>query len=150
MHTSDKHLKKAHSELVDGRDIYEVANQLEGYVDMNTPDDLTRFLLKEGKAAAALADEIVKLRLSCFDKSPLRKKLDMRIHAQRMNLKMLWSMYSGRTQSWRTYTRDLVTRMSELLDDLGVPRETDDGGILTLYGRMTKCRDLLKVKKTVL
>ncbi len=45
-----------------GRDIYEVANQLEGYVDEGTPEHLARFLLREGKAAADLADEIVRLK----------------------------------------------------------------------------------------
>jgi hypothetical protein len=40
------------------RDIYEVANQLEGYVGPDTDPDLAAFLLKEGKAAAALADKI--------------------------------------------------------------------------------------------
>ena len=44
------------------RDIYEVANQLEGYVDTSTPERLKVFLLREGKAAAALADEISRLR----------------------------------------------------------------------------------------
>ncbi|MBD9455180.1 Lar family restriction alleviation protein [Rhizobium sp. RHZ02] len=44
------------------RDIYEVANQLGGYVGPDTPERLKRFLLKEEKAAAALADEIVRLR----------------------------------------------------------------------------------------
>jgi len=44
------------------RDIYEVANQLEGYVDPGTPERLAQFLLREGKAAADLADEIVRLR----------------------------------------------------------------------------------------
>jgi hypothetical protein len=44
------------------RDIYEVANQLGGYVGPDTPEPLKRFLLKEEKAAAALADEITRLR----------------------------------------------------------------------------------------
>jgi hypothetical protein len=46
---------------VNGRDIYEVANQLAGYVDEGTPEKLASFLLREGKAAADLADEIVRL-----------------------------------------------------------------------------------------
>jgi len=44
------------------RDIYECANQLEGYVGPNTEDHLAQFLLREGKAAAHLAGEIVRLR----------------------------------------------------------------------------------------
>lgn len=48
--------------LPSGRDIWEVANQLEGYVGPNTPDDLARFLIREGKAAAELAEEIRRLR----------------------------------------------------------------------------------------
>lgn len=49
------------SDIVE-RDIYEVANQLGGYVGPDTPERLKRFLLKEEKAAVALADEIVRLR----------------------------------------------------------------------------------------
>lgn len=49
------------AELIE-RDIFEVANQLEGYVGPDTPEPLANFLLCEGKAAAALADEIVRLR----------------------------------------------------------------------------------------
>lgn len=44
------------------RDIFEVANQLEGYIDSSTPDRLTEFLLREGKEAAKLAEEIIRLR----------------------------------------------------------------------------------------
>ncbi len=46
---------------VNGRDIYEVANQLDGYVDEGTPERLAQFLIREGKAASDLADEIVRL-----------------------------------------------------------------------------------------
>lgn len=57
-----------HDDLIAGpeveRDIFEVANQLMGYVDPGTEEDLARFLIREGKAAAVLADEIVKLRAS--------------------------------------------------------------------------------------
>lgn len=44
------------------RDLYEVANQLEGYVGPDTPEPLAQFLLREGREAAKLADEIVRLR----------------------------------------------------------------------------------------
>jgi hypothetical protein len=44
------------------RDIFECANQLEGYVGPDTEPNLAAFLLREGKAAAALAYEIVRLR----------------------------------------------------------------------------------------
>jgi hypothetical protein len=47
---------------INGREIYECANQLEGYVDEGTPDRLAAFLMREGKAANDLADEIVRLR----------------------------------------------------------------------------------------
>lgn len=40
------------------RDIYEVANQLGGYVDTSTPDDLADFLLRESRAAAVLAERL--------------------------------------------------------------------------------------------
>ena len=40
------------------RDIYEVANQLGGYVDMSTPQDLADFLLRESKEAAILAERL--------------------------------------------------------------------------------------------
>jgi len=40
------------------RDIYEVANQLGGYVDTSTPDDLAAFLVRESKEAAILAERL--------------------------------------------------------------------------------------------
>lgn len=46
---------------VKGRDIYECANQLEGYVGPDTDERLAQFLMREGQAAADLADEIVRL-----------------------------------------------------------------------------------------
>lgn len=49
-------------ELEPALDIYEVANQLEGYVGPDTPEPLAQFLLREGREAAKLADEIVRLR----------------------------------------------------------------------------------------
>lgn len=45
-------------------DIWEVANQLEGFVTSRTPKDLADFLLREGRAAGKLAEEIVRLRES--------------------------------------------------------------------------------------
>lgn len=45
-----------------GRDLYEVANQLGGYVGPNTPKHLADFLIRESFEAAHLADEIVRLR----------------------------------------------------------------------------------------
>lgn len=45
-----------------GRDIWEVSNQLAGYVDERTPQDLCDFLIRESKAAADLAAEITRLR----------------------------------------------------------------------------------------
>lgn len=47
---------------VKGRDIYECANQLGGYVGPDTDDALAHFLLRESAAAVDLADEIVQLR----------------------------------------------------------------------------------------
>lgn len=48
--------------LVDARDIYEVSNQLAGHVGPDTDEKLAAWLLREGKEAAKLADEIVRLR----------------------------------------------------------------------------------------
>ena len=59
---------------VNGRDIYEVANQLEGYVDEGTPERLAQFLLREGKAASDLADEIVRLRVAAHRFAGLTKQ----------------------------------------------------------------------------
>jgi hypothetical protein len=47
---------------LNGRDIYECANQLGGYVGPDTEDRLAQFLMRESQAAADLADEIVRLR----------------------------------------------------------------------------------------
>lgn len=44
------------------RDIWEVANQLLGYVSEATPKHLAEFLIREGKEAAKLAEEIERLR----------------------------------------------------------------------------------------
>lgn len=49
-------------EALVGRDIYECANQLAGYVGPDTSEKLVQFLLRESAAASALADEIVRLR----------------------------------------------------------------------------------------
>lgn len=49
------------------RDIYSVANQLEGYVDTSTPDHLAQFLLREGREAAELANTIVRQRTLIAD-----------------------------------------------------------------------------------
>lgn len=43
------------------RDNYEVANQLQGYVDMTTPEELAQFLLREAREAEKLADHIAAL-----------------------------------------------------------------------------------------
>lgn len=43
---------------VNGRCIYECANQLEGYVDERTPERLAAFLMREGQAASDLADAL--------------------------------------------------------------------------------------------
>ena len=52
------------------RDIYEVANQLEGYVGPGTPELLANFLMREGQFASDLADEIVRLRACISPQSP--------------------------------------------------------------------------------
>jgi hypothetical protein len=44
------------------RDPYEVANQLGGFVGPDTDKKLSAFLIREGKEAALLADEIGRLR----------------------------------------------------------------------------------------
>lgn len=43
------------------RDIWEVANQLEGYVGPETEERLAAFLMREGHEAAKLAERIVEL-----------------------------------------------------------------------------------------
>lgn len=47
---------------LNGRDIYECANQLGGYVGPDTTHGLAVFLGRESEAACDLADEIVRLR----------------------------------------------------------------------------------------
>lgn len=49
------------------RDIYEVANQLQGYVGPDTPKPLADFLMREGEEAAKLAEEIERLRSALVD-----------------------------------------------------------------------------------
>lgn len=44
------------------RDIYEVSNQLGGYVGPGTEERLAKFLIRESNEAAKLADEIVRLQ----------------------------------------------------------------------------------------
>lgn len=45
------------------RDIYEVANQLGGYVGPDTDERLAQFLIRESDEAALLANELVRLRV---------------------------------------------------------------------------------------
>lgn len=47
---------------INGREIYECANQLQGYVGPSTPEHLAKFLLREADAACDLANEIMRLR----------------------------------------------------------------------------------------
>lgn len=54
--------KEAVEVKADERDIYEVSNQLGGYVDPSTEPNLARFLIREAEEACKLADEIVRLR----------------------------------------------------------------------------------------
>lgn len=63
-----------HLEAVPGssRDIYEVANQLGGYVDPSTPVRLGKFLIREADEAAKLADEVVRLRKLLADPVELK------------------------------------------------------------------------------
>ena len=58
---------------MDERDIFEVANQLEGYIGPSTDSALANFLRREGNEAAKLADEIVALRTAL---SKERKRAD--------------------------------------------------------------------------
>jgi len=44
------------------RDVYEVSNQLGGYVGPNTDKRLAAFLIREAGEACKLADEIIRLR----------------------------------------------------------------------------------------
>ncbi len=60
--TTLRQLSGITEETSSGRDLYECANQLEGYVGPSTPVDLAAFLMREGAEAAKLADEIVRLR----------------------------------------------------------------------------------------
>lgn len=58
--------------LVNGRDLYECANQLGGYVGPTTPKDLKAFLMRESDAACDLANEVIRLRNKVND---LKKSL---------------------------------------------------------------------------
>ena len=49
------------SPTVYGRDVFEVADQLEGYVDETTPNNIKDFLLREGNYAGDLGDAICHL-----------------------------------------------------------------------------------------
>jgi hypothetical protein len=60
---------------VKGRDIYEVANQLGGYVGPGTEERLAAFLMREAEAASDLADEIIRLQA---ENAALREKLSGR------------------------------------------------------------------------
>jgi hypothetical protein len=55
-------LENLHPVPGSARDLYEVANQLGGYVGPDTPKRLADFLIRESTEAAHLADEIVRLR----------------------------------------------------------------------------------------
>lgn len=53
---------EAKNEFGAGRDIYEVANQLAGWVGPTTDEALAKFLLREAEEADKLAKEIESLR----------------------------------------------------------------------------------------
>jgi len=53
--------------MSDQRDIYEVANQLGGYVGPTTPEFLKKFLLRESEEASKLADRIIHLEKALRD-----------------------------------------------------------------------------------
>lgn len=63
----------AREPTVKGRDIWEVANQLQGYASEATPDFLAKWLLREADAAADLAYEIKRL---LSENERLRKALE--------------------------------------------------------------------------
>lgn len=54
-------------DILKGRDIFECANQLGGYVGPDTPEGLAKFLLRESDAAAALAEIIVRQSTAIHD-----------------------------------------------------------------------------------
>jgi hypothetical protein len=54
--------REAMSSDIAERDIWEVANQLGGYVDPSTEKNLARFLIREAEEAAKLAERIVALQ----------------------------------------------------------------------------------------
>ncbi len=62
------------------RDIYEVANQLGGYVDVSTPKDLADFLLRESDEAAVLAE-----RLEAAEAHVEQMKKALQVAAGRLN-----------------------------------------------------------------
>lgn len=62
------------------RDIYEVANQLGGYVDPSTPKDLADFLLRESHEATVLAE-----RLEAAEAHVEQMKKALQVAAGRLN-----------------------------------------------------------------
>lgn len=68
------------------RDIYEVANQLGGYIDEATPDPLASFLRRESREAAKLAARIVeleteneRLKVEMFDAATAHGKTKVKV-----------------------------------------------------------------------
>jgi len=72
MRDLEKRLKEMR---VKGRDIYEVANQLGGYVGPGTDKRLADFLIREAMAASDLADEIVRLTTALEDASKVAEQV---------------------------------------------------------------------------
>lgn len=107
------------------RDIYEVANQLEGYVDESTPDPLASFLLREGTEAGKLADRICALaaeneRLT-KERDDLHElfKLDGEQHAA--HIKALTEAHSNRIRKYSDRVMELRAdrdRLATQVDEL--------------------------------
>ena len=141
-------IKRLEEMRVKGRDIYEVANQLGGYVGPGTEKRLADFLMREALAASDLADEIVRLndviQAFEFDKEAHRSTLDRlkRYEDENRDLKVqivdAWNAFGG--QSWTAdHIEDLpyMTQgtLAEQIEELIKQRDAAEAGLEAAHRR---------------
>lgn len=118
---ADIELREARAERLKGRDIYDVANQLGGWVGPDTEKDLADWLLRESEAAADLADEIVRLRLALTSKKDIPSP-DGRMRELAKANNTLARINGDHRDEWRAKAVELMGALepfAQALDDWG-------------------------------
>lgn len=110
---SDVELMRRLEEMrVNGRDIYEVANQLGGYVGPDTEKRLADFLIREATAASDLADEIVRLTAALAEARD--KALEEAAKVAEFDHRSPMAKQSGHEPSWFYHAKTIAAAIRAL------------------------------------